>query len=156
MEDGALPVEPEEEDGQRKTRHSEDAATPLEPLLALHEEEAREREHRQRDGVEVGDPGPEPLGSVEVQEVDCILKRASNSEMVVSLAWRIKNGIAERIVSYIAESKEQEKARILEYCRNTLPPYMVPHDIFFIDKIPLNDNGKFDKQKLINILLTKT
>jgi amino acid adenylation domain-containing protein len=93
---------------------------------------------------------------VELQEVDCILKRASNSEMVVSLAWPIKNGIAERIVSFIAGSKEQEKARILQYCRNTLPPYMVPHDIFFIDKIPLNDNGKFDKQKLINNLLART
>ncbi len=89
---------------------------------------------------------------VELQEVDCILKRASNSEMVVSLAWPIKNGVAERIVSFIAESEEQEKAKILEYCRNTLPPYMVPQDIFFIDKIPLNDNGKFDKQKLIKSL----
>ena len=93
---------------------------------------------------------------VELQEVDCVLKRASNSEMVVSLAWPIKNGMAERIVAFIAESKEQEKARILEYCRNTLPPYMIPKDIFFIDKIPLNANGKFDKQKLINILNAKT
>jgi acyl-CoA synthetase (AMP-forming)/AMP-acid ligase II len=92
---------------------------------------------------------------VEMQEVDCILKKASNSEMVVSLAWPIKNGIAERIVSFIAESDEQEKAKILEYCRNTLPPYMIPQDIFFIDKIPLNDNGKFDKQKLINFLEAK-
>jgi acyl-coenzyme A synthetase/AMP-(fatty) acid ligase len=93
---------------------------------------------------------------VELQEVDCILKRASNSEMVISLAWPIKSGIAERIVSFIAESEEQEKAKILEYCRNTLPPYMIPQDIFFVDKIPLNDNGKFDKQKLINILEADT
>ena len=76
--------------------------------------------------------------------------------MVISLAWPIKDGIAERIVSFIAESDEQEKARILEYCRNTLPPYMIPQDIFFVDKIPLNDNGKFDKQKLIIILEAKT
>ena len=89
---------------------------------------------------------------VELQEVDCILKRASSSEMVVSLAWPIKNGVAERIVSFIAESEEPEEAKILEYCRNTLPPYMVPQRIIFIDKIPLNDNGKFDKQQLIKIL----
>jgi amino acid adenylation domain-containing protein len=92
---------------------------------------------------------------VELQEVDCILKRASNSEMVVSLAWPIKNGVAEKIVSFIAASEKQEKAKILKYCRNTLPPYMVPQDIIFLDKIPLNDNGKFDKQKLIHILEAK-
>jgi len=32
---------------------------------------------------------------------------------------------------------------------------MVPQDIIFLDKIPLNDNGKFDKQKLIKILEDK-
>jgi non-ribosomal peptide synthetase component F len=93
---------------------------------------------------------------VELQEVDCILKKAANSEMVISLAWPIKNGMAEKIISFIAESEEQERAKILAYCRNTLPPYMIPRDIFFIDKIPLNDNGKFDKQKLINILEANT
>ena len=113
--------------------------------------------------VSPGEPGElfvsgvQILGNrVELQEVDCVLKKASNSEMVVSLAWPIKNGMAERIVAFIAESKEQEKARILKYYRNTLPPYMIPKDIFFIDKIPLNDNGKFDKQKLISILNAKT
>ena len=92
---------------------------------------------------------------VELQEIDCILKKASNSEMVVSLAWPIKSGNAQRIVSFIAESEEQEEAKILKYCRNILPPYMIPKHIFFIDKIPLNDNGKFDKQKLISILEAK-
>jgi acyl-CoA synthetase (AMP-forming)/AMP-acid ligase II len=86
---------------------------------------------------------------VELQEVDCILKRASNTEMVVSLAWPVKAGVAEGIVSFIAGSSAQEKSKILEYCRNSLPPYMVPRDIIFIDRMPLNDNGKFDKQQLI-------
>jgi amino acid adenylation domain-containing protein len=89
---------------------------------------------------------------VELQEVDCILKKAANSEMAVSLAWPVKNGVAESIMAFIAESEEKEKAKILAYCKNSLPPYMVPQDIFFIDEIPLNDNGKFDKKKLIKIL----
>ncbi|UCD81480.1 MAG: AMP-binding protein [Desulfobacterales bacterium] len=89
---------------------------------------------------------------VELQEVDCILKRACNSEMVVSLAWPVKNGVAESIVAFIAESEEKEKAKIIAYCKNSLPPYMVPQDIFFIDAMPLNDNGKFDKKKLLKIL----
>jgi len=89
---------------------------------------------------------------VELQEVDCILKRASQSEMVVSLAWPIENGVAKSIVAFIAESQEQEKSKILEFCRNSLPPYMVPQDIIFIDQIPLNANGKFDKKKLVERL----
>lgn len=89
---------------------------------------------------------------VELQEVDCILKRAARSEMVVSLAWPVKDGVAEGIVSFVAESQEPEKAKILQYCRDALPPYMVPRDIYFIGQIPLNDNGKFDKQQLFKIL----
>lgn len=92
---------------------------------------------------------------VELQEVDCILKRASNSELVVSLAWPIENGAAKGIVAFIAESKEKQKSKILDYCRRTLPPYMIPQDIFFIDQIPLNDNGKFDKKKLVEMLEEK-
>lgn len=93
---------------------------------------------------------------VELQEVDCIIKKASNSEMVISLAWPLKNGVAEKIVSFIAEREEQDRAKILEYCKKTLPPYMIPREIFFIDKIPLNDNGKFNKQQLIKILESRT
>ncbi len=116
----------------------------------------KERDNRNLNYLGRLDNQVQILGNrVELQEVDCILKRASGSEMVVSLAWPIKNGVAERIVSFIAESEEPEKAKILEYCRNTLPPYMVPQRIIFIDKIPLNDNGKSDKQKLIKILEDK-
>ena len=89
---------------------------------------------------------------VELQEVDCALKNASGSEMVVSLAWPVKNGIAEKIVAFIAEGDAQNKSGILDYCKKTLPPYMVPREIFFIDNMPLNDNGKFDKQQLIRML----
>ncbi len=90
---------------------------------------------------------------VELQEVDCILKKAAGTEMVISLAWPVRDGIAEKIVAFIAECDEQKRPQILEYCKNALPPYMVPHDVIFIDSIPLNDNGKFDKQNLLQILL---
>ena len=92
---------------------------------------------------------------VELQEVDYILKRASGSELVVSLAWPIEHGVAKGIVAFIAESKEKQKSTILDYCKHTLPPYMIPQDIIFIDQIPLNDNGKSNKKKLVEILEKK-
>ena len=93
---------------------------------------------------------------VELQEVDCILKRASDSELVVSLAWPIENGVAKSIVAFIAESREKQKSKILDYCKRTLPPYMIPQDIYFLDQIPLNDNGKFNKKKLAELLEEKS
>ena len=89
---------------------------------------------------------------VELQEVDCAIKNASNSELVVSLAWPVKDGIAEKIVAFIAEGDERDRSKILNFCKKTLPPYMIQREIFFIDAMPLNDNGKFDKQQLIRIL----
>ena len=91
-----------------------------------------------------------------MQEVDCILKRASDSELVVSLAWPIENGVAKSIVAFIAESREKQKSKILDYCKRTLPPYMIPQDIYFLDQIPLNDNGKFNKKKLAELLEEKS
>ena len=83
------------------------------------------------------------------------MKRASSSELVVSLAWPIEHGVAKGIVAFIAESKEKQKSTILDYCKHTLPPYMIPQDIIFIDQIPLNDNGKFNKKELVEILEKK-
>jgi amino acid adenylation domain-containing protein len=93
---------------------------------------------------------------VELQEVDCILKRAADTELVVSVAWPVEDGMAKSIVCFIAESAEKEKEKILKHCRNSLPPYMVPKDIFFVDKLPLNDNGKFDRKKLVAMLEQRT
>ncbi len=47
------------------------------------------------------------------------------------------------------------KQAVLETLKKTLPEYMVPSDIKVIDKIPLNQNGKADRNKLIEMYLMK-
>ena len=68
-----------------------------------------------------------------------------------------RDGIVKKIVSLVqldststlkinVESVKQDLAK-------TLPVYMIPSDIKFIEKIPLNQNGKADKQLLEQIYL---
>lgn len=42
------------------------------------------------------------------------------------------------------------RSEIIEHCRKTLANYMIPSDLIFIDKIPLTDNAKVDKIKLLS------
>jgi acyl-CoA synthetase (AMP-forming)/AMP-acid ligase II len=37
-------------------------------------------------------------------------------------------------------------------CARHLPPYMVPRDIHLEDRLPLNANGKFDRNALVIML----
>ncbi|MEI7754877.1 MAG: AMP-dependent synthetase, partial [Actinomycetota bacterium] len=44
------------------------------------------------------------------------------------------------------------EATALAMCREVLPPYMVPKQVFFIDHLPLNSNGKIDRAALSKTL----
>lgn len=89
---------------------------------------------------------------VELQEVDTMLRKASDSEMVVSVAWPVSEGCAEGIVAFICKDVDIDVAAILDSCRKFLPKYMVPKQIYVIEKFPLNANGKIDRLKLIEML----
>jgi amino acid adenylation domain-containing protein len=41
---------------------------------------------------------------------------------------------------------------LLDYLRQQLPPYMIPRKVHYIDQMPLNANGKIDRQALINLI----
>jgi D-alanine--poly(phosphoribitol) ligase subunit 1 len=51
--------------------------------------------------------------------------------------------------------KTPSKEFILKFLAKSLPAYMIPSDIKFIDKMPLNQNGKADKNVLKEIYLKK-
>jgi acyl-CoA synthetase (AMP-forming)/AMP-acid ligase II len=37
---------------------------------------------------------------------------------------------------------------LLTYCRGNMPTYMVPHHVAWLDELPRNPNGKFDRSTL--------
>ena len=69
-----------------------------------------------------------------------------------------RNEEVKKIVSLVeVENLEYapSKESILNYLAESLPVYMIPSDIKFIGKMPLNQNGKADKKVLLEIYLKK-
>jgi len=91
---------------------------------------------------------------VELQEVDTILRKASGSEMVASVAWPVREGGAEGVVAFICKDVDIDVPSILDCCRKFLPEYMIPRQVYFIEKLPLNVNGKINRLKLTEMLTT--
>ena len=60
--------------------------------------------------------------------------------------------LGESIVAFITthDNAHMSEKEILKECSASLEMFMVPQKIFFLDEMPKNINGKFDKLKLKN------
>jgi D-alanine--poly(phosphoribitol) ligase subunit 1 len=84
---------------------------------------------------------------VELEEIEAHLRGVCETELVAAVAWPVSHGTAEGIVAFVA-GKEISPAQIREALRKRIPSYMVPASIRSIESIPLNANGKVDRQAL--------
>jgi acyl-CoA synthetase (AMP-forming)/AMP-acid ligase II len=89
---------------------------------------------------------------IELQEIEFTLREASGSQEVAALAWPVNEGIADGIVGFVAGSADRDSGRILQYCRQVLPDYMIPSAIYFLEALPLNVHGKTDRLKLRELI----
>jgi amino acid adenylation domain-containing protein len=89
---------------------------------------------------------------VELQEIEAVLRRACDTEQVVSIAWPVEHGSADGVVAFIAGVTALDADRVLDYCSKILPSYMVPRTIYLCDEMPLNANGKIDRPRLVGML----
>lgn len=93
---------------------------------------------------------------VELQEVEGVLRKASSRQQVAVIAWpRTTEGNAEGLVAFVAGSS-MDRETLRAACLHALPPYMVPDRIEFLDKLPLNANGKVDYNFLTTELMRIT
>ncbi len=53
-----------------------------------------------------------------------------------------------KLISFVTISNQIDKKNIFEDLSQKIPDYMIPEDIFIIDKMPLNNSGKIDKLSL--------
>lgn len=89
---------------------------------------------------------------VELMEVENAMRAAAATDMVAALPWPIgEGGLALGIAGFVAGSQQSTSA-ITDKCRQTLPAYMVPSQIYSLDTWPLNANGKTDYKTLTTIL----
>lgn len=93
---------------------------------------------------------------VELQEIEHVLRTASGSQEAAALAWPIREGVAEGIVAFICGQSNRDIGGILARCRESLPEYMVPKQIHFLEQVPLNANGKLDRLALSGLLQSNT
>jgi len=92
---------------------------------------------------------------VEMQEIDKVIRDAAMNQMAISIAILSEDNenIAEDIVAFIeGDNENKSENEILDYCSSVLPDYMVPSKIYFIDSMPMNQNGKIDKKELYSKL----
>jgi len=88
---------------------------------------------------------------VELGEVEAVVREESGIDGVVALAWpRSISGAGGVEVFLQAEGPAQPGMKQQVAAR--LPFYMVPRRYHFLRKLPLNANGKYDRQALINRL----
>lgn len=97
---------------------------------------------------------------VELGEIDAVLRQATGSELAVALAWPVQFGQASGIVAFICPNEEHldhahSESLIQAACKKTLPVYMIPKKVYFIDSMPLNINGKINRLRLVELLEEK-
>jgi len=82
---------------------------------------------------------------IELGEIEAALLRQAGVRQAVVLAREDERG-DKRLVAYVTGQPDTDFLRV--QLRNELPDYMVPSAIVAIAKVPLNANGKIDRQAL--------
>jgi amino acid adenylation domain-containing protein len=86
---------------------------------------------------------------VELQEIELVLRRICGTQEAVAVPWPTREGAAEGLVAFVSGMDKLDEKYVLQACREILPDYMVPRTVCLVSEIPLNHNGKTDRQKLI-------
>ena len=84
---------------------------------------------------------------VELGEIEACLRREPNTVEAVALPWPIVESTAQGIVAFVSGAGiDLEQTR--REAQATLPDYMVPSEIRVVEAMPLNANGKIDRNAL--------
>jgi D-alanine--poly(phosphoribitol) ligase subunit 1 len=88
---------------------------------------------------------------VELGEIESHIRELTGCESVAAVAWPQHESFAAGIVAFLGgyPGKVDEVRAAL---RKRLPGYMVPSRIHLLPELPLNSNGKIDRQKLAMFL----
>ena len=88
---------------------------------------------------------------VELGEIEAVVRQLSGVQGVVALGWPPTGSGVEGIEVFL-ESERFDTAELTMQLRLSLPGYMVPRNVRFLDRFPSNTNGKYDRKALQAIL----
>ncbi|MDQ6813903.1 MAG: AMP-binding protein, partial [Bacteroidota bacterium] len=87
---------------------------------------------------------------IELGEIENVLSQSQLVKQVVVVATgETENN--KQLVCYIVPNGKYNKDAILNFLKNKVPSYMVPSIWIVLDKLPLNKNGKVDRNSLPNV-----
>lgn len=86
---------------------------------------------------------------VELSEIEYHAKKITAKKNVVAVTTKNKIGNTEILLA--VENKNIDTKQMLNYLKAHLPNYMVPSKVIGIAAFPLNNNGKIDRNKIIEI-----
>ena len=89
---------------------------------------------------------------VELGEVEAHLRQEANVEVAVALAWPVTSGGAVGIVAFVGGDTTLSLEELRTRLRAKLPGYAVPREIRVLPQLPLNANGKVDRNALLKLL----
>jgi amino acid adenylation domain-containing protein len=86
---------------------------------------------------------------IELGEIESALVEHPGVRQAAVLARQEENG-QKRLVAYLVVRRDQVpgETTLREYLKERLPDYMMPSAFVVLDKLPLNANGKIDRQSL--------
>jgi amino acid adenylation domain-containing protein len=85
---------------------------------------------------------------VNLQEIDHTVASLDNVRQAVTLYLTEPDSESFLVTFIVPHTKKDDIFFVLEHCRKMLPHYMVPEKIIFVDELPLNPNGKTDRNAL--------
>ena len=86
---------------------------------------------------------------VELQEVEAVILSYPGVKQCIVVANKNHSNL--RLDAYVVASDKSTSANdIYNYIKNEMPDYMIPKNIYFLDNIPVNFNGKIDRNYLEN------
>jgi len=95
------------------------------------------------------------LNNFEIIKQSIVISLTNNSTLTGKTTFDKSSGsiLVAFIVLRNITSDHQTKTELFirKYCQKSLPHYMVPHTIIFIDEIPRSFNGKIDRKALLTI-----
>jgi acyl-coenzyme A synthetase/AMP-(fatty) acid ligase len=88
---------------------------------------------------------------VELGEIEAIVRNVTGQDGTVAVGWpRTASGYGG--VEVFLEGPPLNPDIIHNAVASQLPEYMVPRRVHFMDQLPRNANGKFDRKAMLKIL----
>ena len=86
---------------------------------------------------------------IELGEIEAVLNKRPEIRQAVVTVWETSPH-DKRLAAYLLTEmgKTVDKKTVRSWLQETLPPYMIPSDLVFVDRLPLTPNGKLDRQAL--------